>query len=318
MFVRHLILALVLAATAFRCVADAENDVEGRLKEAGLEVGYDEAKQRYVAIGTASRELPDLSRALFDKARNDLWKIAALNARRDLMYLLDVRVKAEDSVKAAVKSDLSVNEIRTVIEQFAKMRLSGCKVLCTAESYDESSRVYKVAVAVGWSRKASTTAAETACREWENVDDDAHYVAWCEKNDLSAMLGSRDFTDSDGRRRYVGIGAVDIDGLKELPLARAMKKSEMKAKENLVFAVSVDAAAHDVAQRFVREISDKEVEARQVWERFANEALAECKAVLRNQKEVYATTVRNPVTNRKMYVSVYGVTAAKESEAKGL
>lgn len=308
---RHLVLALILAATAFHCLADAEHDVTERLKEVGLEAGYDETRHRFVVIGTAERKLPDLSRALFDKARNDLGKIAAMNARRDLMYLLDIRVKAKDSVKTVVKSGLTINEIRSVIEQFAKMKLSGCKVLCTAESYDESSHVYKVAVAIGWSQKVSANAMETSQREWEDADDEDHYVAWCKKNDLSTMIGSRDFTDSDGKRRYVGIGAVDVDGLKGRPLVMAMKKSEMKAKENLVFALSVDAAAHDVAQRFVREISEGGVEARQVWEKFVNEALAEYKSVLRNQKEVYTATVQNPLTNRKMYVSVYGVTAAK-------
>lgn len=309
---RNLLLMLLLAPVSFRCFADAERDVARRLEVAGLATGYDETKRRFVVVGIAERNLPDLSPAAFDKARNDLWKIAMLNARRDLMYLLDIRVRAKDSAKTVVRTDLTVNEIRTVIEQFAKVELHGCKVLCSAESYDEFSHAYQVAMAIGWSEKVSNAAAETSDMGWTDVDDKDRYVGWCKENDLSSMIGSRDFTDSDGRRRYVGIGAVDVDGLRGRPLAMAMRKAEMKAWETLTYALSVDASAHDVAQRFLHEISVGGMESRQIWAKFVNEVLVRHSGYHRNLKTVYAATVLNPITNRPMHVVVCGVTAARE------
>lgn len=310
---RYLCLFLLAVLSSWTCLADAESIVMEQLKTAGLDVGYDETKQRFVVIGTAERKLPDLSRALFDKARNDLGKIAALNARRELMYMLDIRVKAKDTVKTTVKAGMTVNEIRSVIEHFSKVKLSGCKVLCSAESYDKSTGTYQVALAIGWSQKVFIDAEKTSNSEWRSVDDDDRYEAWCKKNDLSTMIGSRDFTDTDGVRRYVGIGVTDVDGLTGKPLVMAMKKAVAKAKENLIFSLSVDAAAHDAAQRMVRETSDGVTESRQLWEKFENMVFATYSGafVNRNQREVYSAIVTNPITGRKMQVSVYGVTAAK-------
>ncbi|MCQ2390408.1 MAG: hypothetical protein MJ240_03190 [Kiritimatiellae bacterium] len=310
---RHLFLFLVFALSSWACLADAESSVTEQLKNAGLDVGYDEAKQRFVVIGTAERKLPDLSRGLFDKARNDLGKIAALNARRELMYMLDINIKAKDTIKATVKAGMTVNEIRSVIEHFSKVKLSGCKVLCTAESYDKSSGNYQVALAIGWSQKVFIDAEKTSKGEWRSVDDDDRYEAWCKRNDLSGMIGSRDFTDTDGLRRYVGIGVVDVDGLKGKPLAMAMRKAAAKAKENLIFSLSVDTAAHDAAQRMVRETSYGVTESRQLWEKFESMVFASYSGafVNRNQREVYSTIGTNPLTGRKMQVSVYGVTASQ-------
>ena len=170
-----------------------------------------------------------------------------------------------------------------------------------------------MALAIGWSQKVFIDAEKTSNSEWRSVDDDDRYEAWCKRNDLSTMIGSRDFTDTDGVRRYVGIGVTDVDGLTGKPLVMAMKKAVAKAKENLIFSLSVDAAAHDAAQRMVRETSDGVTESRQLWEKFENMVFATYSGafVNRNQREVYSAIVTNPITGRKMQVSVYGVTAAK-------
>ena len=292
------------------CLADAESLVVSKLEKAGLEVGYDEERQRFVVVGTAETHTGTLPVSeLFDKTRNDLGKQAALNARRELMYMLALRVRARDSVDAVYTSGRSLAEVHTVIEQFSSLRIVGCKTLCTAESYDGESGVYQVAVALGWSRKVACEASSAVAADWARTDDEAVYEAWCSKNDLSSMIGGRDFTDEKGVRRYVGIGVVDIDGKKGKMLAMAYKKARLKALDNLAVSLSLDAAAHDVAQRFVREVSFGNVEARDLWERFSSEVFTHCRLELKNQKEVYSATVNNPVSGRQMHVSVVGLTA---------
>lgn len=300
------------------CLADAKSMVVSKLEKAGLEVGYDEERQRFVVVGAAEEHTGTLPVSmLFDKTRNDLGKKAALNARRELMYMLALRVQARDSVDAVYTGGRSLAEVRTAIEQFSSLRLSGCKTLCTAESYDGESGVYQVAVALGWSSRVARDAANAVVADLERTDDEAVYEAWCNKNDLSSMIGGRDFTDEKGVRRYVGIGAVDIEGKKGKMLAMAFKNARVKAQENLVVSLSVDAAAHDVAQRFVKEVSYGNVEARGLWERFSSEVFAHSRLELKNQKEVYSVTVSNPVTGRQMYVSVVGLTA-KSSDSGGV
>lgn len=309
---RYLISFFAAAFLAWASLADAEGEVVSRLNRAGLEIGYDKGRQRFVVVGTAECELPNLSGSSFDKARNELGKVAALNARRELMQMLDMRLHAAETSEMSVKPDQTVNEVRSVIETFSKVKLTGCKTLCTAESYDRESGLYQVAVAIGWSEKSSASAGRQIDAAWSDVDDEAVYVAWCKKSDLSAMFGSRDFTAEDGLRRYVGIGSSDVEGLTGAALARAMKKAALRAKENLAYSLSIDAAAHDVAQSLVREVFDgEEDDSRQIWEKFESEVFAKCRITLKNQKEVYSATVRNPATGRRMHVSVYGVTAEK-------
>ena len=303
------------------CRADAESLVLEKLELAGLETGYDEDLHRFVVMGTAEKHIETLSTSsLYDKTRNDLGKIAALNARRELMYMLALQVRAKDSVNARYTRNGSLAEIRMVIEHFASMRLSGCKTLCSAESYDRNTGAYQVAVAIGWSRKVALAAINTCASDWVRIDDEAVYEAWCKKNDLSAMIGSRDFTDDKGVRRYVGIGASDIDGLRGVSLSMAIKKSAMKAKDNLVMSLAVDSAAHDVAQRFIREFSNGGIEGRDLWERFSVEVFARCNMELRNHKviDVDSPIVTNPATGRKMYVSVVGITAASSGSCGAL
>lgn len=316
-FTIRLLGCLLMIFSGRSCLADAESLLVSKLEKAGLAVGYDEERQRFVVVGTAEKHTGMLPVSdLFDKTRNDLGKQAALNARRELMYMLALQVRARDSVDAVYTAGRSLAEIRTVIEQFSSLRIVGCKTLCTAESYDGESGVYQVAVALGWSSKVARDASNTVVADWARTDDEADYEAWCNKNDLSSMIGGRDFTDEKGVRRYVGIGTVDIDGKNGKMLAMALKKARLKALENLTVSLSVDAAAYDVAQRFVKEVSIGKVEARDLWERFSSEVFAHCRLELKNHKEVYSATVSNPVTGRQMHVSVVGLTA-KSSDSGG-
>lgn len=305
------ILAFVWGAQ-FSAFGDSEDKVYSLLKEAGLKVGYERSKARFVEIGSAERMIvAPKQEPLFYKIRNDLGKIAILNAKKEVMFKLSVQTINEEVVAVKSVDDYEMNILKSAIEMFAESKTGGWKVLCTAESWDPESRIYSVSAAVGWSVKACAAAAQTL--NINNVDneavdkDNSEWEAWFAANDVSAMVGSRDFMDRNGARRFIGIGSVDCEGMTGIKLKRAMRVADMQAIGNLAFSIYSDIVAKDVAQRYAEEMRVSGASASRAWEDFCSEIIRRCTINSLPATQIYSKMAINPITSRKHYVSVYGI-----------
>ena len=306
-------LTLVVAlAMAGACLADSESTLKQMLKKNGLRIGYDRKEKRLVSIGVAERRIANpATNAGFDKDRSDLSKIAVLNAKKELMFNLSVQASGKDVAAESVVNDVRAASVMSVMKLFSTMELCGSKVLCSAESWDEAEGVFQVSVAMGWSEKMAARANKALSDSLkldvlELGDDDPQWIAWCEKNDLSTMVGCRQFTDAEGHLRFVGISASNVEGLSGVKLKMAMRKAGLNALGHLAFSLYSDNIAKDTATRYLKEFDSCGQSSTLSWDNFTSEVLSKCKATIMAH-EVYSNTLTYPVTGRKMYVSVYGL-----------
>ena len=310
--VQRIVVVLLALASAGVCLADSEATVRQMLKDSGLKIGYEKKGKRIVAVGVAQRQVPSpATNPDFDKVRSELSKIAVLNAKKEVMFNLSLSASGKDCSASTTINDESAKLTVSIMKLFSTMDLRGCKVLCSAESWEESENLFQVTVAVGWSVKAADVA-NKVMSDSEKLDilrlddDDAEWEGWCEKNDLSAMVGCRQFTDSHGHKRYVGIGAANIEGARGVKLKSAMRRAGLNALGNLAFSLHSDNIAKDTATRYLRELETSGGSSDVSWSKFTTEVVAKCKMTIMAH-EVYSVTKPHPITGCKMYISVYGV-----------
>lgn len=296
---------------------DSYDKVNSMLKEAGLKVGYEKGKSRIVKIGSAERIIVDPKQEpLFYKIRNDLGKIAILNAKKEVMFNLSLQTKGEDvvAVEVAVDSEMNAYEsmmMKSVMEAFSELKAAGCKVLCTAESWDPESHIYSVSAAVGWSVKACAMATKTL--NINNIDnasvdkDNLEWKQWFASNDVSAMLGSRDFRSLNGARRFIGIGSADCEELTGIKLKNAMRVADMQAIGNLAFSIYSDTVAKDIAKRYAEEMRTSGGSTSRAWEEFCSEIIKRCSINSLPASHMYSKMAVNPITGKRCYLSVYGI-----------
>lgn len=303
---------LLALAAAGVCLADSEATVRQMLKGNGLKVGYDRKEKRFVSIGVAERRIADpATKAGFDKDRSDLYKMAVLNSKKELMLNLSVQASGKDVVAESSVNGVRAVSVMSVMKLFSTMDLRGCKVLCSAESWNEVDGVFQVSVAMGWCEK-TTARANKALTDSVKLDvldledDDPQWISWCEKNDLSTMVGCRQFTDAEGHLRFVGISASNIEGLDGAKLKTAMRRAGINALGHLAFSLYSDNVAKDTATRYLKELESCGESSTLSWESFTTEVLSKCKATVMAH-EVYSATKHHPITGCKMFVSVYGL-----------
>ena len=310
--VQRVVVGLLALASAGACLADSEATVRQMLKDSGLKIGYDKKGKRIVAVGVAQRQISSpATNPDFDKVRSKLSKIAVLNAKKEVMFNLSLSASGMDCSASTTINDKNAKLTVSIMKLFSTMDLRGCKVLCSAESWDESENLFQVTVAVGWSEKAADVA-NNAMADSEKLEvlrldnDDEEWEGWCAKNDLSAMVGCRQFTDSQGHKRYVGIGAANIEGAKGAKLQSAMQRASLNALGNLAFSLHSDSIAKDTATRYLRELETAGGSSDVSWSEFTTEVVAKSKMTIM-AREVYSVTKRHPITGCMMYISVYGV-----------
>jgi len=312
---KHLILLSFLAAIAGTVCArenDAKQEVAAILARSGVRIGVDSANSRYVFIGVAERKIADPANAPdFMKEREACSCLAELRAKRDLMKARMVRVTIKDTAAVVGDGENTGIQMESLCKFIAEDKKHGSVTLCSAESWDPDSQRYQVAVAVAWSAKLEEQGALLKAAAMPNDDlteDDPAWGKWAKSVRLESVLGSRQFKDENGNRRYVGVGAKDVDGLMGLKLKSAMRVAQMYAIRNLAFSVYSDSVSRDVAKSVLRQIQQGAITQSDAWESYESEVKRRCDSLILRGHRVYETDeLRHPITGHKLYIVVYGI-----------
>lgn len=310
-----LTVALTIGLSAPSAFADAKDLAEQIVARSRLSLGYDEDAKTFVFIGKSQRIVPDISDAkTLMKLREEESKLGMLKAKAEILKLLVRDVSARSVATLFVSDGVTVTETSSVVDILSHLVLHGFQTICTAESYENG--VFQTAVAVGWSEKSEKAARaalssdsgrpadespEEPSPEWEN---------WAQNQDLSAMVVSRSFEDSNGIRRYVGIGFADVDGKTGKALKDARTIAFTKAKQNLLYAIHSDAEARTLAIQTMRTESRPGEESETDTFRSSVRRLSqECRSMFLPNcaVPVYETTTHHPITDRRIYVCLAGV-----------
>lgn len=309
-----------LALSLFVCVsiekAAAENllalkgMVYKHVEDLGLNIGYNEKQDLYVEIGIASQEIGSETLSKLCRVRNDAFKIAVINAKKALLN--DIAASTAEKVELNTQTEANLNErsLHYTLQRFAKGRILGCMVLMTAEELDESLNRLHVAAVVYWSSKFHSRLKKSKLKseEFELSAPDEEWDAWCKKHDLSRIMGSRQFTDKDGNERILGVGAVEIEGLKGTDYKLAKMQAREDAQEQLEFTLLSDNVARTIAKSYSKEVQNKTGKKNITWNRFTSEVISQCKmrALPSGGTEVYSIETIDPITGKEIYISVCG------------
>ena len=310
-----LAVALTIGLSAPSAFADAKDLAEQIVARSGLSLGYDEDAKTFVFIGKSQRIVPDISDAnTVMKLREEESKLGMLKAKAEILKLLVRDVSARSVATLFVSDGVTVTETSSAVDILSHLVLHGFQTICTAESYENG--VLQTAVAIGWSEKSEMAARAALSSDSGRPADESpeepspEWEKWAQNQDLSAMVVSRSFEDSNGICRYVGIGFADVDGKTGKALKGARTLAFTKAKQNLLYALYSDAEARNLAVQILRSKSqagsDDETETfrssvRRISQTCKSVFLPNCGA------PVYENTVFHPITGRKIYVCLAGV-----------
>lgn len=306
---RHgvILLLAVLAALPLFSAERARDRVRADLKKSGIRVGVSFKDKSYVFIGYHAAET-NLSTHV--AMRESFYQRAVLRAKHDLLKARRTTVTAGDTVQMLDDGVQSVILTKSTCKYLSEAQLHGSSVIASAESWDADKGVYEVAVAVAWSRKLEADGLRAAGRglpSGDEVEDSPEWEKELSKLHLAGVIGSRQFVDSQGKRRFFGVGAADIEGRRGKQLRDAVRIAELRAARNLGFALHSDAALQDTAVSVLKMMNSGGLSETEAWEEFVMRVSQRCARTIMGHEVFSADTVVHPLTGHRLYISVYGV-----------
>lgn len=260
----------------------------------------------------------------FFTVRDLLMKRALLLAKVQIAESISADADAEEEFEASAGEKVDskfVSGLKLATED--PTAIFGMTVLSQAESWENG--VYHIALAVVWSENLKNGAAAflTNAKPQSGADDAgaADYMAdWVTKQSLATICGPRQVITPDGERHFIGIAAREIGSNSEVSQAN-IRLAQLSAIQSLLFSLYADVTFQDAAKETLELVSAGGVNGMtkgKAIETLERSVSAKAKKVLRGLDEIYSDEVVHPISQRKMYVSVYELSASKAARAKAI
>lgn len=245
-------------------------------------------------------------------------------AKANYAQAFEELAQVEDEAEAM--GDQVQSEFSGKIDTIAAMPLFGSTVIAQAESYTAATEQYEVAILFVWSAALEDAARATLLGTAANSNANAKkksLSAWLASQDLSVMVGPRQYLDDQGRRFFIGISARP-QGKNTAMSRRARGLADQNAKAMAAFSLRADVDAHTIANTLAQELGSEDINEASRME--AAESLEETlsqsiNVSIRGLGKVDSEKTVHPISGQKIYVSVYAVTpdaaqAALEAEIR--
>ena len=232
--------------------------------------------------------------------------------------LEDMRKRAE-----ALKGEVTSSFASGVSVQ-AAMPLIGSTIIQQAESWDEESQKYQVAILFCWSaelEKAARAALSGDMSGAEGRTGSQSINDWLRSQELGVMVGPRQFLDDQGQRYFIGI--TSRPAAKDANLDRNNRTiADLFAGQMAVFSLFADVDSFTEAQQLAQTKSSGELGT------ISDMAVAESLALRMTQKfqnmkvqglaPLLRKKVKHAITGQDMHVSVYGISPSAAATAMKL
>ena len=236
-------------------------------------------------------------------------KAKIADAQKNYDDLLKKAEEAKEAVKSRQESGVSLS---------ARLPLFGATVIQQAESFNETSGKYQVAILVCWSKaleesaRAIVTGGECKAKPAELSVQDG-----LDSKDLSSMIGPLQYIDDEGDRWFLGITARLYD--EEMTSTARMKNkglAESFAQQMAVFSVFADVESTKTAQASLEVQGDDNIDVNVAAENFAQKITQTLeKRTVRGLQRLAEEEVTHPITGQDILVCVYGINAANAQAA---
>ena len=309
--------------------ANIKEELEKQKNElAALAEQSDAAQAAALRDATQQDRVNDLIAATTKKLDEDYDKDASKNDAK--AQLADIKTKIADAQKnydallkkaeEAKEAVLARQESSVTVQ--AKLPLFGATVIQQAESFNETSGKYQVAILVCWSKALEESArAIVTGGECKAKPTDLSVQDWLDSKDLATMIGPRQYIDNEGNRWFLGITARLYDeDMNSSARMRNKGLAETFAQQMAVFSVFADVESTKTAQQSLEVRGDanddygKEVNA--VAESFAQKITQNLeRRTVRGLQRLAEEEVTHPITGQDIIVCVYGINAANATAA---
>jgi len=286
--------------------------VRRHLASAGIAPGYDPVTRKHVALGVAETDVPDGADSLFLlSVRERLHPIALLRAKQNLLEEMSATVAGTDAVADRFAADGSAETLgKSALTVWANGLYCGFLPLFAAESLENGR--YQVALAVEWSAQSERDARAALSGNGPMPRNDAipspEWKKWASSRDFSLLCGAWPFFDSEGIRRFAGVGVADAEGKTGAELLAAMRLARAKAAQALAQALYGDiAAGKTAAQMLALDGAGDGAGAAVSLESFDKAIRQSVQGKSFRDAEVHETTAVHPISGRKLCVSVVGI-----------
>lgn len=294
---------------------------------AGILDRYNKAEAAELRGTTFADRLDDMMAAVIKKIDNEYnkdGKDEKIKARLEeaKKRLDEQRAKISELEKKAkiLKGSLQRSQ-SSMVATMASMPLYGATAIMQTESYN--GKKYQVAIAMVWSIALERSARAIVTGEPFMLQPKANgktLEEWLEKQDLSTLVGPRQFVDKDGRRWFLGACARDYnDDLDEVIRERNKDAAELYAKSAAAFSVMGDVESYKAARTEVRTYMNGDAPASSQGMETVEKKLTQTIAgkTIRGLQEIVGEEVVHPISGKTVYVSVYAIdpTAAQAALA---
>ena len=278
-----------------------------------------------VADVSCNMDNPVTEKELFT-IRELLCKRALLQAKVQLAESMSVEADADFGGSEGPEVNAGEKVTKTFVSGMTlaakePQTVFGATILNQAESFENGA--YHLAVAVVWSEGLKNAAASFLAADkpmkFSDPSKDEEYVAdWLAKQKWGTMCGPRQIMGPSGERHFLGISAREI-GTNAEGNATNIRLAQLSAIQSLLFSLYADVSFQDVAKAGMKLVTAggaNGITQGEVIETLERQMSLKAKKVLRGLDEIYGEEVVHPITGRKMYVSVYEMSASKAARAK--
>ena len=216
---------------------------------------------------------------------------------------------------AGIKTKLS--EITNKVELTSKMPIFGCTIIAQAESIKELGKgehELMVAVLMVWSKKLQEGA--SAILKGEDVtytpDKKGRTIReWLKEQDLSTILGGRQFIDKDGKMWFIGISSRVLEG-NTVKQKQAERTAASFARQNAVLSLFAEASAAESAMQSASQFENSQgKEITEVVEEMSINTSAKYeKLQINGLQRLIGRAFHHPLLNSSAHTEIYGINTA--------
>lgn len=237
---------------------------------------------------------------------------AAADAIKAKVQALSAEYKALEEAAEKLPKD-PATESSSAVQLVAKMPLLGACVLTQAESWDEDTKDYSVAMAIVWSPKLQESAVRIATGDFSSPGKPGKFsrTAWVKAQNWGSMVGSRRFTDDKGHNIFVGISSIQLTGSTAVQQGKK-KMADTMAWKNVAMALMGDIETYREASQNMKVYKDDSTATSQ---KLSDTIAAKVNINLKGCMQLTKKTVKHPNTGNKMYVVAYYVDPALAKDA---
>ncbi|MGF1715948.1 hypothetical protein [Photobacterium chitinilyticum] len=218
----------------------------------------------------------------------------------------------------AIRGSVALESTSTV-ETLAKAPILGASILVQAESWNADEEEYQVATLMVWSPKLESAAKAIITGEDVSVKPKQAMTVqnWLKTQELSTLVGPRQYVDQDGNRWFIGVFAMPYEGSSSLK-RKNKGIAEAFAKKEAAMALYADIEVQKQAAIALQTRSG-DLQSNDHTET-ATSLAEQTRQSIENRpvnglSKLLTKTVTHPISQQKIHVVAYGISADSATQA---